>query len=44
VTLREHRPPRGEGPKRSDPPPDEKTILNLRSKRILAAASRRSSA
>jgi transposase len=29
VTLREHRPPRGEGPKRSDPPPDEKTILNL---------------
>jgi transposase len=29
VTLREHRPPRGEGPKRGDPPPDEKTILNL---------------
>jgi hypothetical protein len=28
VTLREHRPPRGEGPKRSDPHPDEQTILN----------------
>ncbi len=28
VTLREHRPPRGEGPKRSDPHPDEQTILH----------------
>jgi transposase len=29
VTLSEHRPPRGEGQKRGDPQPDEKTILNL---------------
>jgi transposase len=28
VTLSEHRPPRGEGHKRSDPHPDEQTILN----------------
>jgi len=28
VTLREHRPPRGEGAKRSDPHPDEQAILN----------------
>ena len=28
VTLREHRPPRGEGHKRGDPPPEEQTILN----------------
>ncbi len=28
VTLREHRPPRGEGHKRGDPHPDEQTILN----------------
>jgi transposase len=28
VTLREHRLPRGEGPKRSDPHPDEQAILN----------------
>ena len=28
ITLREHRPPRGEGPKRSDPQPDEQAILN----------------
>ena len=28
VTLREHRPPRGEGPKRSDAHPDEQTIRN----------------
>ena len=28
VTLREHRPPRGEGPKRRDPHPDEKSILH----------------
>ncbi len=28
VTLREHRPPRGKGPKRSDPHPDEQAILH----------------
>ena len=28
VTLREHRPPRGEGVKRSDPHPDEQAILH----------------
>jgi len=28
VTLSEHRPPRGEGHRRGDPPPDEQTILN----------------
>jgi hypothetical protein len=28
VTLREHRPPRGEGHKRGDPHPEEQTILN----------------
>jgi len=27
VTLKEHRPPRGEGIKRGDPPPEEQTIL-----------------
>ncbi|MBL8209608.1 MAG: IS21 family transposase [Bryobacterales bacterium] len=27
ITLREHRPPRGEGPKRSDPHPDEQAIV-----------------
>ena len=28
ITLREHRPPRGEGPKRSTTHPDEQAILN----------------
>lgn len=28
VTLREHRPPRGEGPKRGDPHPEEQAIVN----------------
>jgi transposase len=29
ITLAEHRPPRGEGTRRSDPHPEEKTILEL---------------
>ena len=29
ITLAEHRPPRGEGARRSDPHPEEKTILEL---------------